>query len=414
MRKIAGFLVAIVIVPALVPAAALRDRYGGWGGLRFEKRGWFYVAQRNGTWWFVTPEGAAFFSKGVNHVSYTGDRAPALGYAPFGRVTARKYGSRENWARTAAERLRKWGFNTIGAWSDAAVLKQGIPYTVNLNLGARAGARWLTGEMPDFFSQKFRKTVEDYCRRKCSRFRNDPFLLGYFTDNELSWTSDWRSKKSLLERYLALPAGSDGRRAAESFLKKRHRAPDKITRKDKDDFLETVARRYFSVCRDAIRAADPNHVVLGCRFAGHAPEPVLRAMKDYVEVVSLNQYSPNAPVEKIKRIHRITGKPVLITEFSFKARDSGLPNTKGAGRPVATQKDRADGFERYVRGLAETPCCVGFHWFRYCDEPKEGRFDGENSNYGLVDIKDEPWRVLVERIAAVNPRLDEIHARSGK
>jgi len=98
----------------------------------------------------------------------------------------------------------------------------------------------------------------------------------------------------------------------------------------------------------------------------------------------------------------------MITEFSFKAKDSGLPNTKGAGLPVETQKDRADRFEKYVATLAKMPAWVGYHWFEWCDEPKEGRFDGENSNYGLVRIDDTPWEVLTERFKTVNARLEAL------
>jgi len=34
---------------------------------------------------------------------------------------------------------------------------------------------------------------------------------------------------------------------------------------------------------------------------------------------------------------------------------------------------------------------VGYYWFVHCDEPKEGRFNGENSNYGVVNIHDEVY-----------------------
>ena len=87
----------------------------------------------------------------------------------------------------------------------------------------------------------------------------------------------------------------------------------------------------------------------------------------------------------------------MITEFSFKAMDSGLPNTRGAGAPVETQEDRAYHFEQYVTEFMRLPYAVGFHWFEYADEPAEGRFDGENSNYGLVNIKDERGRYLPKR-----------------
>jgi hypothetical protein len=100
---------------------------------------------------------------------------------------------------------------------------------------------------------------------------------------------------------------------------------------------------------------------------------------------------------------------VALTEFAFKAQDSGLPNTKGAGKPVPTQADRARLFEEYVVALARLPYTVGFHWFEYGDEPAQGRFDGENSNYGLVNIKDEPWQVLVDRMTEVNERIEQLH-----
>jgi hypothetical protein len=129
-------------------------------------------------------------------------------------------------------------------------------------------------------------------------------------------------------------------------------------------------------------------------------------------LVSFNNYGTTPPLEQLRKLHTLTHKPVALTEFSFKALDSGLPNTKGAGKPLATQEDRAEHFERYVTALAEMPWVVGFHWFEYADEPAEGRFDGENSNYGLVNIKDEPWQALVQRMTDVNGRIEEVHMRS--
>lgn len=32
---------------------------------------------------------------------------------------------------------------------------------------------------------------------------------------------------------------------------------------------------------------------------------------------------------------------------------------------------------------------VGAHWFMFHDEPINGRYDGENSNTGVVNTKDE-------------------------
>lgn len=422
---------------AQTPAgSADRDSYGGWNRLQFEATGFFRVGEREGTWWLVTPQGHAFLSKGVNNVSFRADDAPQLGYSPYQRAVQDKYGSQDAWAKAAVERLRGWGFNTLGSWSSPSTFDQNMPYTVNLNLATRAGADWLKGAVGDFFSRDFEQKMEAACAQLGGPRAKDPWLLGYFTDNELRWGADWRGKQSLLEEYLRFPAEAAGRKAALEFLKQRYsdiaalnqawgtsvsrwedlvgreQTSGEAVRKDQAAWQEVVAQRYFATCKNAIRKADPNHLILGCRFAGLAPDPVLRGVRDSVDVVSFNNYGQTAPVETLQNIYRVTGRPIMLTEFSFKAMDSGLPNTKGAARPVATQADRADGFARYVQGLIDLPFMVGFHWFEHADEPKEGRFDGENSNYGVVTIGDRPWDILVRRMTEVNAGLEGRHAQS--
>jgi agarase len=311
-----------------------------------------------------------------------------------------------------------------------------MPYTVNLGLATRAGADWLKGAVGDFFSEDFAEKMEATCQQLCRPYSSDPWLLGYFTDNELRWGADWRGKLSLLEEYLRFPEGAAGRKAALEFLAQRYtnvtalnrawgtnitswdelngreETSGDAARDDQAAWQEVVARHYFATCKKAIHKADPNHLILGCRFAGQAPAPVLRGLKDHVDVVSFNNYDQKAPLGTLQDIYRLTGRPVMLTEFSFKAMDSGLPNTRGAGRPVATQKDRADGFTRYVHGLIDLPFMVGFHWFEHADEPKEGRLDGENSNYGLVTIDDRPWDILTQSMTQVNEGLEARHAKS--
>jgi hypothetical protein len=419
--------------PAVI---ADRDMYGGWNHLRLESTGFFHVSVRDGIWWLVTPKGNAFISKGVNHVSFRADHAPKLGYAPYQRAVQNKYGSEDAWAGAAVNRLRGWGFNTLGSWSSPSTFSRNMPYTVNLNLATRVGADWLKGAIGDFFSADFEQKVEAACRQLCGPRRSDRWLLGYFTDNELRWGADWRGKLSLLQEYLRFPEGAAGRKAVLEFLEQRYtdvaalnrawgtniasweqlggreQTSGNAVREDQAAWQEIVARRYFATCKRAIHKADPNHLILGCRFAGQAPAAVLRGLRDHVDVVSFNNYGQTAPVGAVQDIHRLTGRPIMLTEFSFKAMDSGLPNTRGAGRPVATQKDRADGFTRYVHELIDLPFAVGFHWFEHADEPKEGRFDGENSNYGLVTIEDRPWDILTRRMTQINEGLEARHAKS--
>jgi hypothetical protein len=139
----------------------------------------------------------------------------------------------------------------------------------------------------------------------------------------------------------------------------------------------------------------------------------MQGVGPYFDVVSFHSYNAAAPVERLRQITKLTGKPTMVTEFSFKAMDSGLPNTKGAAKPVATQEERAAGFAGYVEALANLPACVGFHWFEYRDEPKVGRhLDGENSNYGLVKIDFTPWEMLTKKMQEVNGGIDSVHAKA--
>ncbi len=102
---------------------------------------------------------------------------------------------------------------------------------------------------------------------------------------------------------------------------------------------------------------------------------------------------PNAAIDA----YAVTGKPCLIGEFSFRAADSGLPNTNGAGPKVETQAERAACFRHYVSAALQKPTLVGYHWFEHADQPAEGRFDGENSNFGTVTIDDRVYEELDAR-----------------
>lgn len=414
--------------------------FGGWRGMcRFEARGFFYVVEREGVWWLVDPLGCAFTSKGVNHVSPYGDYSPTLGYSPYERWVKAKHENVDAWLEATVLRLRSWGFNTIGSWSYEQFFLQ-MPYTVILDVMASYGFNWVAGTVPDIFDAKFEEHAESVAVSKCEPRARDPLLLGYFLDNELRWGPDWRSQKHLLDDFAKLPAKAPGKRVAaevlteacggslaelgrelgiklESFDDLLHFSGEipagGVFDKARSLFLKRFAERYFSVAVSSVKRHDPNHLVLGVRFAGLPPSEVLEAAGRYFDVVTVNFYtygSHEPPIDALKRVYELTGKPVMVTEFSYKAMDSGLPNTKGASEPVKTQKERSYFTARYVLKIIELPYVVGYHWFQYTDQPKEGRFDGENSNYGLVKIDDEPWELLTKVFSYVNGKAEEVHA----
>ena len=373
--------------------------------------GFFSIKEESGRWWLIDPEGNPFISKGVCHVTFQGDAIQRTGRSPYQEAVTAKYGEVARWRYPTAGRLLDWGFNSLGAWSDSELRRpviggRWLADSPILDLGAgfvrhqQAGAEaWLQGLFPDVFDPEFETYCRDRARERCADLKDDRTIMGWFTDNELRWGPDWRGHDELLTLFLNLPPEAPGRKAALQFLRDRHseiqrfneiwrtafaswaeveraeRIAAPFTRKavyaqnegeerqlnDADPlraafvtdcmaFLEQVAERYFRITRDAIRAVDPHHLNFGARFAYVPPAPVCAAAARYLDVISFNCYQTD-PRETVRR-YAVLGRPVIIGEFTFRAADAGLPNSKGAGPRVATQAERAEAFERYVTG-----CC---------------------------------------------------------
>ncbi|MBC7234907.1 MAG: beta-agarase [Chloroflexi bacterium] len=413
-------------------------------GERFQTRRGFFRAQAiNKRWWIVDPDNQPFISLGICGIRMEGSPDPE-GRMAYREATRRRYGDAKTWAKAQAKRMRRWGFNTVGSWSDPEMFSQGLAYTVMLYMcgmgegRAAASQLWLHGDFPDVFAEAFCLGAQKAAAELCAPRRDDPWLLGYFLDNELDWNG-WRRGTALLDYFLS-QGNTAGKRAAVDLLRRRYaddvkalnrswdvnltrfnelldseglepgpQADRMALQADRDDFLRLAANTYFRVCKEAVQAADPNHMTLGVRFAGHADPIVVEECGKYNEIISFNNYSYEPPAERLEEIFKATLRPIMITEWSFKAMDSGLPNTKGAAIPVYTQEDRADGYERYVTQALGLPYVVGLHWFLYADQPPAGRqLDGENSNYGVVDEFDEPYFTLVERMRQVNGRASDI------
>lgn len=418
------------------------DRYQGRDLITFPKNGFFQVAERDGKWWLVTPEGNAFISIGINHVQPYGYYAPLLGYSPYQKEILKRYGDVQGWTRDTELRLREWGFNTIGSWSNTESRRGGwgiyspsaegglklfadMPYVVNLTLSRLGGGDWVKGTFPDVFDPEWELAVREETERICRPLKDDPMLIGYFTDNELHWGPDWRGLETLLQMYLGFSDNSPGRTEAETFLREKGKiSPSRLSASELAEFDQRVAERYFKVTCRSIREVDPNHLILGCRFHALGVSPgIIASCGKYVDVVSVNYYDMMPRAQRIicdllntvdmtdwlEQYARLSGRPIMTTEFSYRAVNSGLPNTKGASSIVLTQKNRADRFENYIINFMTKPWAVGYHWFNYVDEPWTGRHDGENGNYGVVNARDRPYQVLVERMQKVNRSAYERH-----
>ena len=398
----------------------------------------FTLTEKDREWWLVSPQGERFFSAGVCMVT------PGLtrekwdpenpGYAAW-----QHYPNDAAWADATLNRLRSWGFTTIGGWSahkhllKSSNMVRGL--TPVLHVGSTAGAPWW-----DMWDEKIIARMDSVAREQILAVRDDPRLIGYYSDNEMGWwnatlfhmaleqpaTSGQRQK---LVQMLRDTYGNDWDKLLADFepeladnwdgLEKRGQLwvkPGGDGVKVMRRFLSLVATRYYQLVHQIIRNYDQRGLILGDRYQSFFYPEVARAAAPYVDAISSNL---NASWNDgtflrfyLETLHQLTGKPVFVSEIYMSATQnrSGNRNSHGVFPVVESQKDRASALKTTLLSLAHTPYVVGADWFQYFDEPRHGREDGENFNFGLVDIHNEPYTEITSLFAKGN--LTELKTRS--
>ena len=391
----------------------------------------------DGRWWIVGGGRRRSLFLGVDHVKYTGFNSDALGYAPYGRNNDVKYPNRNAWAESAMSRLKTWGFNALGSGCDERLVQNGgMMHNMQLGFGkglcaGQDGDAYILPDkkapcsyFPNPFHSGFAEYADRVARKKCAPHRDDPNLFGYFLDNELLWWGAGRERHladGLYDTVKGLGVGHSARNALERFAEEHG--------EDKLGFLELAAEKYFGTLCAAVRRHDPNHQILGCRFAGFngAHPVVMKVCGKHCDVLTVNTY-PRADLDRnvveawcggryrricelLSEMHSESGRPILITEWSFMAIDSGCPCTYATGQRFFTQQERAQATELFVKSVLAAPSVIGYSFFDWSDDPKEGtgRACPENGNYGLVSIRDEPYREMTETFSVLNVKAEDLH-----
>lgn len=390
----------------------------------------------DGVDWLITPCGDRFFSIGVNVVDGgIGTPWGSRGYSYHWRTFAP---SLETWAQQARARLIGWGFNTAGGWS-LGPRRLDMPSTIELSLGVHVNFVWNDPFHPDLPG-----LVRAAAKRLIAPYKGNPRRIGYFSDNEIGW---WNGAlftyhltrhgpanhtkqhlvRMLRERYhddwtafehdFAPPANVRG----FDDLLRETRAPTRV-RPGGQGFgavrawTRRLAENYYRIMSEAIRAADPEALYLGDRLPIYYDPDAVRAMAPFVDVIAMN-YNVDGSDGWIARyyfagLRQLAPRPVLVTEWFFAAHENRTGNLNRPGHlmTMATQEARAAGAAAATRALAREPSVVGLHWFQLYDHPKGGRRDGEDYNFGLLDVRDRPYEKLVEALRRVNARLPALHA----
>jgi hypothetical protein len=401
------------------------SRFGGYLQARLDEgTGFFRTAKVDGRWWFVDPEGYLFLSHGVNCVSPGGGggvyrlehRANLYKEIPLEdpdqtstrrRASAPSFGHRnlawrygEDYQDKAIDniitRMDRWGLNTIANWSSSRVYDRSQKaFTLQLrNIGIEGELMGLA----DVYAPDFMENIDKAVRATVEPYRDNPWLLGYFTFNE----------PSFLDRELRLcDLILDGKDRPIKTALQQHLSM-KDTPESRIQFIHQTFRIFIETVDNALEKHDPNHLTLGIRFGQQAENEILELCKDVFDVFSFNCYDLYPRKEMLDRFSEVTGKPLFIGEYHFGTVDRGMAQ---ALWQVNSQKERGVAYRYYTEQGYAHPGLIGTSWFQWCDQDLTGRRnDGENYNCGLVDVTDLPYPFLVEAVSETALRLFELHS----
>jgi len=454
------------------------DAFGGWKGIEFDRAPRFRVAEVDGVWWLITPDGHALFSNGPTGIDPLGDTIRDTGRSPHLENILARYGSEEAWADATVDRLCALGIRTHGGWlapQDADLFSGRIPFSLNASFYTAMpevlGAPASTKPRRDVFvadALELARQVAAVPNGTVRRCAQDPWCIGVYVDNELPWAPSLLAGGSHLDVYLALPADAPGKRALQQFFVGRYAGDvesfnatwgaaiagfDELQHAtrlgsctpitgfvddicairegadryaDRMAFETLVAARFADLADQALHEIDPLLLNLGPRITAEPAHPdVLRALAARVDVMSINNYDiseaaqvllsptiqaemaafgllPLDPYERLRQVYAHTGKPILVSEWFFRVKRSDIGNYPPVLPEVDSPALQAAAYAAYVDAILAMPFVVGEHWFQWVDQPREGRFDGENQLIGIVAIDDELNQPLADTVAATN------------
>jgi lysophospholipase L1-like esterase len=446
-----------------------RDRFGGFiGNLALNKTGFFHVQMDDdGRQWLVDPDGNAFFhiapccfNPGDDY-TYIKGRENIYEWLPDSGGTfksafreggsedfsfhlanmIKKYGKAywyDDYAERMIGRVRKWGFNSIGAFSsipDTVVKAHNFPYVLSLPLSQWEGLPRVPGVFESFdpFDESTRAKIEENFAKHIPARANDPLLIGYFVVNEPRFDEIPKNvpalngrhacKRKLVsmlgEKYKKIEAYNTAWEAqAKSFDELNDAGLAMKTdaaKKDMEEYTGLYLDAYFSVVNESFRKHDANHMLIGARYQPQTinNEQLCRITGKYCDVMSFNYYTLGVDKTLLKNVYEWSGhRPMMLSEFFWSSpRDSGL----AGGRDVKSQKERGLAYRNYVEQSASLGFVIGIEWFTLVDQAVTGRwfskYNGESANTGLIAVSDRPWKEALAEMLKTNYEIYDVLLR---
>jgi hypothetical protein len=433
MRKIGLFLL-LASISLWSNAQTMYDTYGGITSIKGKKTGWFHVEELNGRWFFVTPEGNAFFSLGATHSVET------IAQDELNLFQTKYRGNEKALSDYFVKCFKEWGYNSSG-YGPLPSMEKELPYVATIwTEGPRSHSAGAKSTNSDIFDPVVRERLKGTVRTIAAKHKDNPFCLGYVFIDLPIWGVIPQRGISYVDFVRNLPSNAPGKKEYMNFIRKIYNnelpsfnkeyslnlssfedilladlsgiSPNKNARIATDDeaFLAILAESYYECVAGELRKADPNHLILGDRFmAGtinqpglRVPDAVLRTAAKYVDVISFQPMGGSILWrEYIDYAHLLTGKPLLFadTNTMLTRPEEGQANTE------EYERNSGENTYNYYINAAGSPALIGIH---RCTVRDYRPWDTNFHRRGLLKADDTPYPILVDYTRKANKKVYEM------
>jgi len=309
------------------------------------------IAATNGHQHLVTPEGKPFLILGLSHASG----------AWQGWLGSKKEQALEN----VCTDLRDMKFNAVGYVPE---LIGEFNYIHNADrLPGSPGT--VTGQgqrkhlYEDVFDPAFHRRLRKHIQGIADKTAKDAHCIGYWWTDIPVWNPGQQKQKfgmSYVDFIRALPEGARGRVRYESWKKENATAKD-------DAFHVLIARELYRVTAAGYREAAPGKLLFSERYntIPGAPLEIIAEAGKVVDVISFQPYEKTLKGDILDQVHAMTGKPIILSDWSLSFPVAGHANTMWPQFSIAAEA--AKGYEAYLTSAFAKPYILGYYKCQYRD-----------------------------------------------
>lgn len=416
------------------------DSYGGYTGIRGEATGFFHYEKIDGRYWFITPEGNAFFPIALSHL-YSGESDLAAKNV-YG-------GDSDAWLTDSFSKAQAMGFNcALGSATspernlngfvdvekaEALFREHNFPYAVGVIL-LKHPWEFVDGEtLPDIFDPGYEELIESRAKEVCPKYKDDPLVMGYYYGfGAFNKADQW------VNHHLSLAPNAPGRVAIVDVLAAQHdndiaafnevygtafnsfadlktaethaytqeyerrnypavrETLDPEILADFEAIIQHMCVTLYRIGHSAIRRYDNNHLILGSFIKEWAlDEGSWKAAAPYVDVMAPQHVNEAINVNAIAKA---IDKPIIFSDEYF---GFHYPKLARGHAAVKSHEARGEIYRANLMRHLKDPQCIGVTYCA-CLFDQGGNTLAKGNQNGFYTLEGEPRPKLIEAVTQIN------------